>query len=47
MDVRSEVAEFFNRDGLLDYPNSEVRFQPDEVLFTPARGPGLPSCSRC
>ena len=35
MDVRSEVAEFFNRDGLLDYPDSEVRFQPDEVLFTP------------
>ncbi|HYN01508.1 MAG TPA: aminotransferase class I/II-fold pyridoxal phosphate-dependent enzyme, partial [Vicinamibacteria bacterium] len=25
MDVRSEVAEFFNRDGLLDYPSSEVR----------------------
>jgi aspartate/methionine/tyrosine aminotransferase len=29
MDVRSEVAEFFNRDGLLDYPDSEVRFLPD------------------
>jgi aspartate/methionine/tyrosine aminotransferase/phosphoenolpyruvate carboxylase len=41
MDVRSEVAEFFNRDGLLDYPNSEVRFQPDEVLFTPGTRAGL------
>jgi aspartate/methionine/tyrosine aminotransferase/phosphoenolpyruvate carboxylase len=41
MDVRSEVAEFFNRDGLLDYPASEVRFQPDEVLFTPGTRAGL------
>ncbi|HEX9188702.1 MAG TPA: phosphoenolpyruvate carboxylase [Vicinamibacteria bacterium] len=41
MDVRSEVAEFFNRDGLLDYPDSEVRFQPDEVLFTPGTRSGL------
>ncbi|HSW32438.1 MAG TPA: phosphoenolpyruvate carboxylase [Steroidobacteraceae bacterium] len=41
MDVRSEVAEFFNRDGLLDYPDSEVRFQPDEVLFTPGTRAGL------
>jgi N-succinyldiaminopimelate aminotransferase len=41
MDVRSEVADFFNRDGLLDYPNSEVRFQPDEVLFTPGTRAGL------
>ena len=41
MDVRSEVAEFFNRDGLLDYPNSEVRFLPDEVLFTPGTRAGL------
>ena len=41
MDVRSEVTEFFNRDGLLDYPDSEVRFQPDEVLFTPGTRAGL------
>jgi len=41
LDVRSEVAEFFNRDGLLDYPNSEVRFEPDEVLFTPGTRAGL------
>ena len=40
MDVRSEVAEFFNRDGLLDYPPAEVRFQPDEVLFTPGTRAG-------
>jgi len=24
MDVRSEIAEFFNRDGRLDYPSSDV-----------------------
>ncbi|HYK88958.1 MAG TPA: phosphoenolpyruvate carboxylase [Acidobacteriota bacterium] len=41
MDVRSEVAEFFNRDGLLDYPSTDVRFQPDEVLFTPGTRSGL------
>jgi len=41
MEVRSEVAEFFNRDGLLDYPESEVRFLPDEVLFTPGTRSGL------
>jgi aspartate/methionine/tyrosine aminotransferase/phosphoenolpyruvate carboxylase len=41
MDVRSEVAEFFNRDGLLDYPSSEVRFLPDEVIFTPGTRAGL------
>ncbi|NJD31117.1 MAG: aminotransferase class I/II-fold pyridoxal phosphate-dependent enzyme [Gammaproteobacteria bacterium] len=41
MDVRSEVADFFNRDGLLDYPDSEVRFLPDEVLFTPGTRAGL------
>ena len=41
MDVRSEVADFFNRDGLLDYPESEVRFLPDEVLFTPGTRAGL------
>jgi aspartate/methionine/tyrosine aminotransferase/phosphoenolpyruvate carboxylase len=41
MDVRTEVAEFFNRDGLLDYPGSEVRFLPDEVIFTPGTRAGL------
>lgn len=41
MDVRSEIAEFFNRDGLIDYPSSTVRFQPDEVLFTPGTRSGL------
>ena len=41
IDVRSEIAEFFNRDGLLDYPGSDVRFQPDEVLFTPGTRAGL------
>lgn len=40
-DVRGEVADFFNRDGLLDYPSSEVRFLPDEVLFTPGTRSGL------
>src|SRR5512135_1412417 len=41
MDVRGEIAEFFNRDGLLDYPASDVRFHPDEVLFTPGTRAGL------
>jgi aspartate/methionine/tyrosine aminotransferase/phosphoenolpyruvate carboxylase len=41
MDVRSEIAAFFNRDGLLDYPDSEVRFLPDEVIFTPGTRAGL------
>ncbi len=41
MDLRSEIAEFFNRDGLLDYPESDVRFLPDEVLFTPGTRAGL------
>ena len=41
MDVRSEIAEFFNRDGRLDYPASDVRFLPDEVLFTPGTRSGL------
>jgi aspartate/methionine/tyrosine aminotransferase/phosphoenolpyruvate carboxylase len=35
MDVRCEIADFFNRDGLRDYPSTDVRFLPDEVLFTP------------
>ncbi|MCK6551083.1 phosphoenolpyruvate carboxylase [Myxococcota bacterium] len=41
MDVRSEIADFFNRDGLRDYPSSDVRFLPDEVLFTPGTRSGL------
>jgi aspartate/methionine/tyrosine aminotransferase/phosphoenolpyruvate carboxylase len=41
MDVRSEIAEFFNRDGLRDYPSSDVRFLPDEILFTPGTRAGL------
>jgi aspartate/methionine/tyrosine aminotransferase len=41
MDVRTEVAEFFNRDGLKDYPGSEVRFLADEVIFTPGTRAGL------
>src|SRR5512142_612657 len=41
MDVRSEVADFFNRDGLRDYPESDVRFLPDEVIFTPGTRSGL------
>ena len=41
VDVRSEIAEFFNRDGLLDYPDSVVRFLPDEVIFTPGTRSGL------
>lgn len=41
MDVRSEIAEFCNRDGLRDYPGSEVRVLPDEVIFTPGTRSGL------
>ena len=41
MDVRSEIADFFNRDGLRDYPASDVRFLPDEILFTPGTRAGL------
>ncbi len=41
VDVRSEIAAFFNRDGLLDYPASDVRFLPDEVIFTPGTRSGL------
>jgi aspartate aminotransferase len=41
MDLRGEIAEFINRDGLLDYPSSDVRFMPDEVLFTPGTRSGL------
>ena len=41
MDVRSEIAQFFNRDGRIDYPSTDVRFLPDEVLFTPGTRSGL------
>lgn len=41
MDIRTEIAEFINRDGLRDYPGSDVRFLPDEVIFTPGTRSGL------
>ena len=41
MDVRSEIAELVNRDGLRDYPATDIRFQPDEVIFTPGTRSGL------
>ena len=41
MDVRSEIAEFFNRDGRIDYPSTDVRFLPDEVIFTSGTRSGL------
>lgn len=41
LDVRSEIAELVNRDGLRDYPASDVRFLPDEVVFTPGTRSGL------
>ncbi len=41
VDVRGEVVEFINRDGLQDYPSTDVRFLPDEVLFTPGTRSGL------
>lgn len=41
LDVRSEIAEFFNRDGRVDYPSTDVRFEPDEVIFTPGTRSGL------
>ncbi len=40
-DVRGEIVEFLNRDGILDYPASDVRFMPDEVVFTPGTRSGL------
>ncbi len=40
-DVRGEIVEFINRDGILDYPSSDVRFMPDEVVFTPGTRSGL------
>jgi aspartate/methionine/tyrosine aminotransferase/phosphoenolpyruvate carboxylase len=41
LDVRSEIAELVNRDGLRDYPDSGIRFLPDEVIFTPGTRSGL------
>ena len=41
MEVRSEIAAFINRDGLIDYPSSGVQYRPDEVLFTPGTRSGL------
>jgi len=41
MDVRSEIAEFFNRDGRFDYPTTDVRFLPDKVIFTSGTRSGL------
>jgi aspartate aminotransferase len=41
IDVREEIVEFINRDGVLDYPSSDVRFMPDEVVFTPGTRSGL------
>lgn len=41
LDVRSEIAELVNRDGLRDYPSTGVRFLPDEVIFTPGTRSGL------
>ena len=41
LDVRSEIAELVNRDGLRDYPGTSVRFLPDEVIFTPGTRSGL------
>lgn len=41
LDVRSAIADFVSRDGHRDYPGSSVRFQPDEVLFTPGTRSGL------
>ncbi|HEX6161373.1 MAG TPA: phosphoenolpyruvate carboxylase, partial [Thermoanaerobaculia bacterium] len=41
LDVRGEIAELVNRDGLRDYPSTSVRFLPDEVIFTPGTRSGL------
>ena len=47
MDVRNEVAEFFNRDGMIDYPGTEVRSSRTRSCSRRARVPVSPSCSRC
>lgn len=41
LDVRSEIAQLVNRDGQRDYPGTDVRFLPDEVIFTPGTRSGL------
>jgi len=41
MEVRSEVAEFLQPRRPARLSDSEVRFQPDEVLFTPGTRAGL------
>lgn len=41
LDVRAEIAELVNRDGMRDYPGTSVRFLPDEVIFTPGTRSGL------
>ncbi len=41
LDVRREIADLVNRDGLRDYPGAGVRFLPDEVIFTPGTRAGL------
>jgi aspartate/methionine/tyrosine aminotransferase/phosphoenolpyruvate carboxylase len=41
IDVRGEITEFINRDGIVDYPSSDVRFMPDEIVFTPGTRSGL------
>lgn len=41
LDVRSEIAQLVNRDGMRDYPGTDVRFLPDEVIFTPGTRSGL------
>ncbi len=41
LDVRSEIVQLVNRDGLHDYPGTPVRFLPDEVIFTPGTRSGL------
>jgi len=43
--VRGEIAEFVNRDGLRDYPGTEVRFLPDEVIFPPGTLLRVISCA--
>ena len=44
LDVRAEIAELVNRDGVRDYPGTSVRFLPDEVIFTPGTRSGLRKC---
>ncbi len=41
LDVRSEIVQLVNRDGVHDYPGTPVSFLPDEVIFTPGTRSGL------